>query len=216
MTKVPPAWTFSKLISFHKSHKQQKSINKIPQTQSTTVWRMSTSEAQRQHQSDEEEQSTEKYEDNDTPHDSDDELMVYETPRDYGSWARQERDRRVASGTDSDMVILQSEVRDHVPRQDGESAAEYVKRYSNTMNSMIRRGVVILNDQCTADVVASSFSTGDGRCFDLGPGSGATKGEFREFGRWFFEITKAGTIPEVPEKWKKFQKQESSPDTHKN
>ncbi|KAJ4165707.1 hypothetical protein LMH87_007328 [Akanthomyces muscarius] len=177
---------------------------------------MSTSGVQRQHQRDEEEQPTQKYEDHDTPHDSDDELMVYETPRDYGSWARQERDRRLASGTDPDMVILQSEVRDHVPRQGGESGAEYAKRYCNTMNSMIGRGVVILNDQCTADVVASSFRTGDGRRFDLGPGSGATKGEFRKFGRWFSKSTKAGTIREVPEQWKKFEKQEPSPDTHGN
>lgn len=184
--------------------------------QSAVIWRMSTSEAQRQDQHGEEEQSTHKYRSNDTTHDSDDDLMVYETPRDYGSWARQERDRRVASGTDPSMVILQSEVRDHVPRQADESGADYVKRYCSTMNSMIARGVVILNDQCTADVVASSFRTGDGRCFDLGPGSGATKGEFRKFGRWFSESTKADTVSEVPEQWRKFQKQESGPDTHGN
>lgn len=177
---------------------------------------MSTSEAQRQDQRDKEKQSAQKCRNNETPHDSDDDLMVYETPRDYGSWARQERDRRVASGTDPSMVILQSKVRDYVPRLDDESGADFVKRYCSTMSSMIARGVAILNDQCTADVVASSFRTGDGRRFDLGPGSGATKGEFRKFGRWFSESTKADTIFEMPEQWKRFQKQEPSPDTHEN
>ena len=167
---------------------------------------MSASEARLHHQSHAEEQSAQDDENNDAPRDSDDELMIYETPRDYASWARQERERLIANGTDPDMVMLQSEVGNHIPRGEGETAAEFVHRYSKAMNAMIARGVIILNDQCTADVVASSFFAGDGRLFDLGPGSGATKGEFREFNQWFSENSEAGTVPEVPEKWKKFQK----------
>ena len=71
---------------------------------------------------------------------------------------------------------------------------------------MIRRGITILNDQCTADTVAPGFETSDGRCFDLGPGSGATKGEFREFSRWFEEVSETGQMYEVPERWLKFEK----------
>ncbi|KAE8315419.1 hypothetical protein BDV41DRAFT_574793 [Aspergillus transmontanensis] len=109
------------------------------------------------------------------PHDSDDEPtddepMVYETPRDYATSARQERDRLIAEGADPDSVILQSEVRNHVPRQEGESSADY-----------------------------------DGRFFDLGPGSGATKREFREFSEWFSEVMEAGQTYDVPEKWLKFE-----------
>ncbi|KAE8337292.1 hypothetical protein BDV24DRAFT_140236 [Aspergillus arachidicola] len=139
------------------------------------------------------------------PHDSDDEPMVYETPRDYATSARQERDRLIAEGADPDSVILQSEVRNHVPRREGESSVDYGKRYCETMNAMICRGVSILNDMCTADVVPSGFETEDGRFFDLGPGSGATNGEFREFSRWFSEVMEAGQMYEVPEKWRKFE-----------
>lgn len=145
-----------------------------------------------------------------SPHDSDDEPMVYETPRDYATWARQERDRLIAEGTSPDMVILQSEVRNYVPRKEDESAVDFTKRYVETMNSMIARGVMILNDQCKGDVVPSTFGTADGRWFDLGPGSGATKGEFREFGKWFdgmeSEEVGQGEAYEVPEKFRKFEK----------
>ncbi|KAK6812640.1 hypothetical protein RU639_011564 [Aspergillus parasiticus] len=74
------------------------------------------------------------------PHDSDDEPMVYETPRDYATSARQKRDRLIAEGF-----------------------------------------------------------------FDLGPGSGATKREFREFSEWFSEVMEAGQAYEVPDKWLKFE-----------
>ena len=140
------------------------------------------------------------------PHDSDDELMVYETPKDYASWARKERDRLIADGADPNSVILQSEVRNHVPHQEGEPMTNFAQRYVETMNAMIARGVSILNDQCTADVVASQFGTGDGRVFDLGPGSGATKGEFREFNQWFSDNSNTDQVPEVPKKWAKFEK----------
>ncbi|KAL1848582.1 hypothetical protein Plec18170_007889 [Paecilomyces lecythidis] len=144
--------------------------------------------------------------DDGVPHDSDDEPMVYETPQDYATSARQERDRLISEGADPDSVILQSELRDHIQRQEGDSSADFAKRYAKTMKDMIDRGVSILNDQCTADVVASKFGLADGRVFDLGPGSGATKGEFREFSQWFSEVSKSGQIHEVPEKWLKFEK----------
>ncbi|RMJ21141.1 hypothetical protein PHISP_07990 [Aspergillus sp. HF37] len=144
--------------------------------------------------------------DDGVPHDSDDEPMVYETPRDYATSARQGRDRLIAEGADPDSVIFQSELRNHILRQEGESSADFAKRYAETMNAMIGRSVSILNDQCTTDVVASGFRTADGRFFDLGPGSGATKGEFREFSRWFSKKSEAGQMHEVS-KWLKFEKQ---------
>lgn len=142
-------------------------------------------------------------------HDSDDEPMVYRTPRDYATWARERRDRLIAEGAAPDTVILQSEVPSHVPRRRNESPADYAKRYAETTNAMIRRGVSILNDQCVADVVPSGFRTRDGRYFDLGPRSGATKGDFREFNKWFSEASnasKAGQSLETPERWLKFEK----------
>ncbi|OGM49656.1 hypothetical protein ABOM_001878 [Aspergillus bombycis] len=144
--------------------------------------------------------------DDEGPHDSDDEPMVYEIPKDYATWARQERDRLIAEGADPDSVILQSEVGNHIPRPEGESPTDFAKRYAETMNGMIARGVRILNDQCIADVVPSGFETADGRFFDLGPGSGATKGEFRAFSQWFEEMLETGPMHAVPEKWLKFEK----------
>jgi hypothetical protein len=132
--------------------------------------------------------------------------MVYEAPQDYATSARQERDRLIAGGADPDSVIFQSELRNHIRRREGESSADFAKRYAETMNAMIGRGVSILNDQCTTDVVASGFGIADGRFFDLGPGSGVTKGEFREFSQWFSEMSEAGQVHEVPEKWLKFEK----------
>ncbi|KAB8274588.1 hypothetical protein BDV30DRAFT_208821 [Aspergillus minisclerotigenes] len=90
--------------------------------------------------------------DDEVAHDSDDEPMVYVTPRDYATSARQERDRLIAEGADPDSVILQSEVRNHVPRREGESPADFAKRYCETMKAMMSRGVSILNDMCTADM----------------------------------------------------------------
>ncbi|KAE8402497.1 hypothetical protein BDV37DRAFT_252428 [Aspergillus pseudonomiae] len=74
------------------------------------------------------------------------------------------------------------------------------------MNEMIALSVCILNDQCTAETVPSGYETIDRTFFDLGPGSGATKGEFRGFSRWFEDILEAGQMHEVPEKWLKFEK----------
>jgi hypothetical protein len=141
-----------------------------------------------------------------SPHDSDDDPMVYETPRDYASWARQHRQELLASGTKPEDVILESEVRDHVPLREGESDIEYTQRYVETMNGMIQRGVMILNDQCTADVVAHGFGFKDGRRFDLGPGSGVTKGMFRDFGQWFDErVDVGGEAGVVPERFRRFE-----------
>lgn len=140
------------------------------------------------------------------PQVSDDEPMVYKTPYDYATSARKQRDRLIAEGADPDSVILQSEVRKYIVRRDGEPPNEFAKRYCEEINAMISRGISILNDQCTANVVASVFRTSDGRNFDLGPGSGATKREFREFSQWFSQISDNGKVDEVPEKWAKFEK----------
>ncbi|KAE8142327.1 hypothetical protein BDV38DRAFT_236364 [Aspergillus pseudotamarii] len=151
-------------------------------------------------------ESAQSHGDDGVPHDSDDEPMVYVTPRDYATSARQERDRLIAEGADPNSIIFQSEVKNYVPRQDGDSPTDFAKRYVETMKAMIGRGVSILNDQCTADMVPCGFETTDRRFFDLGPGSGATKREFREFSQWFSEVSEKGQMYEVPEKWLKFEK----------
>ncbi|RAO72316.1 uncharacterized protein BHQ10_008328 [Talaromyces amestolkiae] len=138
-------------------------------------------------------------------HDSDDEPMVYVTSKDYATIARQTRDRLIAEGADPDSVIFQSDLPKIIQRQEGESRTDFAKRFSATMNDMIKRGVLILNDTCTADVVASGFRFRGGRRFDLGPRSGATKREFREFSKWFSDNANTGEVPEVPEKWLKFE-----------
>ncbi|CAI6098990.1 hypothetical protein V2G26_013082 [Clonostachys chloroleuca] len=138
--------------------------------------------------------------------DLDDDLMVYETPRNYRAEARQERDRLIAQGADPDAIILQSELHNFIPQKENESPEDFAKRYVEQVNNMINRGVQILNDQCTADVEASVFKTADGRTFDLGPGSGATRREFREFNQWFYEVSDVGQLEDVPEKWARFEK----------
>jgi hypothetical protein len=105
------------------------------------------------------------YGDDGVPHDSDDEPMVYEIPVDYAALTRQDRDHLIAEGADPDSVILQSELHNHVIRREGESIDDYTKRYTDTMNAMIRRGVSILNDLLTADMLPSGFGTEDGRFF---------------------------------------------------
>lgn len=152
------------------------------------------------------EPSQDHIDDDSISHDSDNEPMIYETPKDYATSARQERDRLIASGVDPNAIVLQSELRKHISSRESESAADFTKRYVQTMKDMIGRGVLILNDMCTADVVAPEFTTAKGRVFDLGPGSGATKGEFRRFSWWFSGGLKAGEISEVPEEWVNFGK----------
>jgi len=132
--------------------------------------------------------------------------MVYEKSKDYATSAHQSRDHPIAEGVDPDSIIFQSDLRNRILRREDESPADFAERYRETINAMIGRGITILNDQCTTEVVASRFRTADGRIFDLGPGSGTTKREFREFSQWFSEISRARQVHQVPEKWLKFEK----------
>lgn len=140
--------------------------------------------------------------------DSDDEPMVHETRKDYGPSARAWRDKLIADGADPDSIIFASTLRNQMPRREGESSADFQKRFVKTMFDMKKRGITVLNDQWTTSIVASTFGMAGGRRFDLGPGSGVTKREFREFSEWWAEAAKAGQkVHEVPEKWLKFEKQ---------
>lgn len=140
--------------------------------------------------------------------DSDDEPMVHETRKDYGPSARAWRDKLIADGADPDSIIFASTLRNQIPRREGESSADFEKRFVKTMFDMKKRGITVLNDQWTTEIVASTFGMAGGRRFDLGPGSGVTKREFREFSEWWAEAAKAGQkVHEVPEKWLKFEKQ---------
>jgi hypothetical protein len=136
-------------------------------------------------------------------HDSDDEPMVHSTPRDYKTWARQERERMIAEGTDPKDVMMQSEVFRHQP---GETPEEMTKRIKATFKEVRSRGVMVLNDMCVADVKPDTFQIG-GRRFVLGPKSGVTKGEYRQFGEWFARMAEQGDElrEEVPEKFLKFE-----------
>lgn len=123
-------------------------------------------------------------------HDFDDEPMVYITPRDYASFARERRAQLLSEGVDPKSIVFMSEIQNYLPsRAEDESPADYTKRYVDMMNSMIHRGVQILNDECTANVKPSGFGLADGRQFDLGPKSGATKREYRDFGEWWDCVT---------------------------
>lgn len=139
-------------------------------------------------------------------HDPDSDPMVYTTPKDYATSARASRARLLASGTDPASIILSSELRAHIPRREGESGEDYVKRYSEAVNKMIDDGVMILNDEAVADQVPDVFMVG-GRVFDLGPGKGVTKGEYREFREWIKGVMEGeGEVEEVPERWRRFEK----------
>jgi len=141
------------------------------------------------------------------PRESDNEPMVYVTPVDYANEARQERDRLVAEGVDPDSIILMSEVENHVPqREDRQSSVDLAASWVETLRAMTGQGITILNDQSTADVVPGGYVTPDGRYFDLGPGSGATKGEYREFVQWWERASAASEPEDVPLKWLKFEK----------
>ncbi|KAJ5735615.1 uncharacterized protein N7483_000740 [Penicillium malachiteum] len=150
-------------------------------------------------------ESAQPHGDDEARHDSDDEPMVYMIPRDYATAAREERQSLLAEGADPDSIILQSELHNYVPRKENDTVNEYTKRYADTMMDMTRRGVRILNDMLIADPVPTTFGTASGKFFDLGPKSGTTKGEYREFMQWLFGVQEAEHI-EVPEKWLKFEK----------
>ncbi|KAJ5190712.1 uncharacterized protein N7498_009697 [Penicillium cinerascens] len=166
---------------------------------------MSQQEALAQHSKAIYSESAQTYGDDGARHDSDDEPMVYRIPKDYATIARQERDSLLAECADPDSVILQSELHNYVPRRENDSADEYTKRYADTMMDMVCRGVRILNDMLTGDAMPDTFGTASGKVFDLGPESGSTKGEYREFKRWLWGVQGAEQI-EVPEKWLKFEK----------
>ncbi|KAJ5142607.1 uncharacterized protein N7515_001394 [Penicillium bovifimosum] len=150
-------------------------------------------------------ESAQTYSDDGARHESDDEPMVYRISKDYATMARRERDSLLAEGADPDSVILQSELHNYVPRRENDSVDEYTKRYADTMMEMTRRGVRILNDKLTGDHMPSIFGTASGKVLDLGPESGSTKGEYREFTQWLWGVQGAEQI-EVPEKWLKFEK----------
>lgn len=128
-------------------------------------------------------ESSQTHGDDGARHDSDDKPMVYRISKDYATIARQERQSLLAEGADPDSVILQSELHNYVPRRESDSVDDYTKRYADTMMDMTRRGVRILNDMLTGDTMPDTFGTASGRTFDLGPESGSTKGEYREFRR---------------------------------
>ncbi|KAJ5541533.1 hypothetical protein N7494_006609 [Penicillium frequentans] len=166
---------------------------------------MSQQEAPAQHSKAMYSESAQTHGDNGARHDSDDEPMVYRIPKDYATIARQERHSLLAEGADPDSVILQSELHNYVPRRENDSVDQYTKRYADTMMDLTRRGVQILNDMLTGDMMPGTFGTASGKVFDLGPESGSTKGEYREFRRWLLGVQEAEQI-EVPEKWLKFEK----------
>lgn len=135
-------------------------------------------------------------------------LMVYTTPVDYRSWALEQRPVLEAQGEE---VVLMSEIFTHVgPRCPDESPEEYGKRYTDTMNAMIARGVKILNDQGTADMAPTMASIG-GHRFDIGPESGITRKEYREFGDWLWsDEAESKGFEGVPERFMKFHVRQSS------
>lgn len=142
-----------------------------------------------------------------TAHESDDEPMIYDFPRDYGSEARQQREDLLSEGADPDSIILISDLHNKMPpRGEDESVDQYTKRFAETWKAMSQSGIHVLNDDMKGDSVPTGFNTPDGRAFDLGPNSGATKGEYRAFCQWFQKASLADNVGEVPEKWQKFEK----------
>lgn len=127
--------------------------------------------------------------------------MIHKVPKDYRTSALRDRARLEAEGQEG---ILQSELPSHIRRQPDESDEEYTKRFADMMNSMIQRGVHILNDKTTHDVAPNSFIV-HGREFNVGPESGITKGEYREFSRWMGSKAGAEGYEGVPEEFRKFE-----------
>lgn len=133
--------------------------------------------------------------------DDDDAPMVYVTPNDYASWAIKEKEVMRSQGEEA---ILQSEVKGMVPRHDGESPGDYAKRYSDFMNELVRRGVSILNDQTTHDQVPDRFFI-PGHEFNVGPKSGVTKREYREFTEWISAVSEGVSDEDIPERFRKYE-----------
>lgn len=135
--------------------------------------------------------------------DDDDALMVHYEPKDNRSWALSEREKRRSQGEE---VVLMSELPSLISREPNQSNADYAKRYVDKMKELANRGVAVLNDQCTGDVAPDVFSIG-GHDFDVGPQSGVTKKEYREFGEWLgSEEAEEKGYEGVPERFLKFEK----------
>lgn len=130
----------------------------------------------------------------------DDSPMVHVTPNDYASWARGYRKELESQGEEA---VLMSELPQLIEcRREDESPAEYAQRYTETMNEMIQRGVSILNDQTTHDVAPNRFHIA-GRDFDVGPESGITKKEYREFSELLGDSDL--DYADIPERFKRFE-----------
>lgn len=137
---------------------------------------------------------------NDANHD--DAPMIHTYPVDYRANALRNRVLLEAEGKE---VFLQSELPSHIPRQPNESDVDYTKRFSDTMNSMIQRGVYILSDEITHDIAPSIFDI-YGREFDVGPESGITKGEYRDFSQWMgSKQAEEEGYEGMPERFRKFE-----------
>lgn len=140
----------------------------------------------------------------------DDNPMVHTKPVDYASWAPKRKQELLAQGEEA---ILMSQLPSLVPRKENESGAEYAKRYSDKMNELIREGVSILNDHTTHETAPDIFSV-DGHEFDVGPHSGITKKEYREFSN-FIGGEEAVTYADVPERFLKYESKERLIDEQK-
>lgn len=148
--------------------------------------------------------SPESYRQSQDPNDAneDDAPMIHTYPLDSYTNALRHRDRLKAEGKE---VILQSELPSHIPRQPDECGGDYIKRFSDTMNSMIQRGVYILNDEITHNTAPNIFDIFD-REFDVGPESGITKGEYRDFEEWMgSKRAEEEGYKGMPERFRKFE-----------
>ena len=158
---------------------------------------------------DQEAEPTSKQPSENVPDDSDDDaLMVHVTPADNAITAPVERDRLRSEGQEA---YLMSEIPTLIPRREGEAGGDYAKRYSEYMNSLIARGVSILADNVTHNAAPNAFTV-DGHTFDVGPHSGITKKEYREFGDWL--ASEGASYSEVPERFKRFEVAEGTDITY--
>ncbi|KAK3051359.1 hypothetical protein LTR09_007382 [Extremus antarcticus] len=132
--------------------------------------------------------------------DDDNEPMVHVTPSDNATWAPKEKEKLISKGKES---VLMSELPGLVgPKRDDETGADYAKRYSNYLNDLIRRGVSVLGDTITHNS-APNGATIDDHEFDIGPNSGITKKEYREFGDWM--SGEGASYSDTPERFLKFE-----------
>ncbi|KAK5168997.1 uncharacterized protein LTR77_006306 [Saxophila tyrrhenica] len=135
----------------------------------------------------------------DDENEDDDAPMVHTTPSDHATWAPKEVERLRSEGKEA---MLMREIPSQIPREEGESGADYAKRFSEYMNNLIRRGVSIMDDQITHNAAPNQFTIGEHE-FDVGPHSGITKREYREFGDYLF--SEGATYDGIPERFLKFE-----------